>query len=63
LFYFYFYFLNEKQSKDHLGDGYGELGEEKTKHKDHSHLLKITNLNLKNKTIEKQGNNQGQTPY
>jgi len=43
--FLFLFFLNEKQSKDHLGDGYGELGKEKTKHEDHRHLLKITNLN------------------
>jgi hypothetical protein len=46
LFYIYIFILNEEQSRDHLGDGYGELGEEKTKHEDHHHLLKITNLNI-----------------
>jgi hypothetical protein len=40
------HFINEEQSKDHHGDGYGELDEEKTKHENHHHLLKITNLNL-----------------
>jgi hypothetical protein len=56
-------FLNEEQSRDHHGDGYGELSEEKTEHEYHRHLLKITNLNLKKTGIEKQGNKQGQTPY
>jgi hypothetical protein len=30
-------------------DIYGELGEEETKHENHHHLFKITNLNFKKK--------------